>query len=185
MRVVYRAFDPRLDQQVALKVLRGDERGAREKSDERDTGATGATARLLREARAAAALGHPNAVAIFDLGEVNGEAFIAMELVSGRTLRAFIGQPLVPIATRLRWLYEVARVLAAAHRAGLVHRDVKPENVMIRDDGDIKVLDFGIARGFRSDSTPPSERVEGGTVAGGSLTLERRCTWPPSSSAAP
>jgi len=139
MGAVYRALDTRLNRRVALKiVLLG------EGAD------TEAKARLLREARAAAALHHPNAVGVHDVGEHEGVPFISMELVSGRTLRAYVGDATVPIAVRIRWLVEVARALDAAHRAGLVHRDVKPDNVMIgAEDGAVKVLDFGIARSIR------------------------------------
>jgi hypothetical protein len=137
---VYRAFDPRLERVVALKVLR---RGA---------GDTEGAQRMVREARAAAALNHPNAVAVFDVGEHDGTAFIAMELVPGRSLRRYIEEMEEADASapgldlRIGWLGDVARALAAAHERGLVHRDVKPENVVVRDDGVVKVLDFGIAR---------------------------------------
>ena len=134
---VYRAFDRRLERIVALKVLR---RGA---------GDTSGAQRMVREARAAAALNHPNAVAVFDVGEHAGTAFIAMELVPGRSLRRVIDEAVavpVPLDVRIRWLGDVAGALAAAHARGLVHRDVKPENVVVRDDGVVKVLDFGIAR---------------------------------------
>jgi serine/threonine protein kinase len=140
MGCVYRAHDSRLDRRVALKVI---SEGAAARGD--------ADARLLREARAAAALDHPNAVSIFDVGELDGSPYIVMELVSGRTLREAVGDASTPVATRAAWLGDVARALAAAHRRGLVHRDVKPENVMVRDDGVVKVLDFGIAR-----RAPPS-----------------------------
>lgn len=134
MGEVYRAYDEKLRRKVALKVLH------------RDLKVPDAAARLVREARAAAALQHPNAVAIFDLGEVDGQAYLVMELVSGVPLRAFIGDASIPVGERLRWLVDVARGLAAAHKAGLVHRDVKPANVMIGDDGVVKVLDFGLAK---------------------------------------
>jgi serine/threonine-protein kinase len=134
MGSVYRAHDSRLGRRVALKVI----------SDA--SGGPEANARLVREARAAAALDHPNAVAIFDAGEHEGAPFIVMELVSGSTLREVIGAEDKPAPTRIRWLADAARALAAAHRRGLVHRDIKPENVMVRDDGVVKVLDFGIAR---------------------------------------
>jgi serine/threonine-protein kinase len=139
MGCVYRARDDRLGRRVALKVI--------------SEGAPGgdAAARLLREARAAAALDHPNAVAIFDVGDHEGTPYIVMELVEGRTLRAFVGDASVPMSTRVARLADVARALAAAHRRGLVHRDVKPENVMVREDGMVKVLDFGIARRARAE----------------------------------
>lgn len=138
MGQVYRAHDERLDRRVALKVVLAEGDEAPERRDE-------GRRRLLREARAAAALDHPNAVAIFDVGEIDDTAYIAMELVSGRTLRSAVGSS-VPLSDRLRWLADVARALAAAHRKNLVHRDIKPENVMVREDGRVKVLDFGIAR---------------------------------------
>lgn len=134
MAEVYAARDTHLRRLVALKLLRSD----------RDDAA--ATARLLREARAAASFQHPGAVVVYDVFENDGAAYMAMELVSGRTLRSYIGDASIPIEKRLRWLVDVARALGAAHRAGLVHRDVKPHNVMVSDDGAIKVLDFGIAR---------------------------------------
>jgi serine/threonine-protein kinase len=102
--------------------------------------------RLLHEARAAAALEHANTIAIYDVGEVGDTPFIAMELVSGRSLRAVIGDPNVSSETRVRYLTDVARALLAGHERGIIHRDVKPENVLVRDDGVVKVVDFGIAR---------------------------------------
>ncbi|WP_438030190.1 protein kinase domain-containing protein [Sorangium sp. So ce233] len=142
MGCVYRAHDARLGRRVAVKVIAG---GAVDPD---------AAARLLREARAAAALDHPNAVSIFDVGELEGTPFIVMELVAGRTLRGAIAGAGVPASTRIAWLADVGRALAAAHRRGLVHRDIKPENVMVRDDGVIKVLDFGIARRAAGDADP-------------------------------
>ncbi|MBK8259388.1 MAG: protein kinase [Polyangiaceae bacterium] len=141
MAEVYAARDTHLRRVVALKVLhsrRGD---------------TSATQRLLREARAAASFQHPGAVVVYDAFEHDGAAYMAMELVNGRTLRSFVGDASIPIEKRLRWLVDVARTLGAAHRAGLVHRDVKPHNVMVRQDGEIKVLDFGIARAHRASSS--------------------------------
>ncbi len=143
MGVVYRAHDPKLERPIALKILRLDQ-----------SLATDGHVRLLREARAVATLSHPNVLAVYDVGEVaeperlRGLAYIAMELVvgdgrSGRTSamrRSRIGRRLID------WLRDVARALSAAHEAGVVHRDVKPENVMIRNDGIVKVLDFGVAR---------------------------------------
>jgi serine/threonine-protein kinase len=139
MGVVYRAYDPKLARRVALKIVPVPREGS----------ASEITARLLREARAAAALDHPNTLAIFDVGALDGVMYIAMELVPGVTLRERLGAP-ASVAERVRWLLDVARALAAAHRVGIVHRDVKPENVMIRQDGVVKVLDFGLARTFAS-----------------------------------
>jgi serine/threonine-protein kinase len=138
MGSVYRAHDGRLHRSVALKVLAA-------------PGSSGGAGRILREARIAAKLEHPNVVAIYDVEEIAegdhaGTAYLAMELVVGRSLRACIGDATIPLATRVRWLGDVARGLAAAHDRGLVHRDVKPENVIVRADGVTKVLDFGIAK---------------------------------------
>jgi serine/threonine-protein kinase len=133
MGKVYRATDTRLRRAVALKVLEVDGSGADAVS-------------ALREARAAAAIVHPNVTAIFDADQVGDTSFIVMELVPGTLLRALVGDASVPVATRLRWLVDVAAALSAAHQAGVVHRDVKPENVVVREDGLVKVLDFGIAR---------------------------------------
>jgi len=134
MGCVYRAHDPRLGRRVALKVI------------SEDSASAAANARLVREARAAAAFDHPNAVAIFDVGELDGAPYIVMELVEGRTLRSAAGDQLQPVSVRLSQLSGVAKALGAAHKRGLVHRDIKPENVMVREDGMVKVLDFGIAR---------------------------------------
>lgn len=133
MGVVYQAHDENLGRKVAIKVVS-------------TTGDTEAMARVLREARIIAALDHPNAVIIHETGEIHDEPYIVMEYVPGQNLRTFVGKPDIPIARKIRWLVDVARVLAAAHKGGIVHRDVKPENVMVRPDGKIKVLDFGIAR---------------------------------------
>ena len=144
MGEVYRAFDEKLRRKVALKVIHP------------DLAVPDAAARLVREARVAAGLAHPNVVAIFDLGEIDDTVFLVMELVSGAPLRAYIGDRSVPVARKIRWLAGIARGLAAAHKGGLVHREVKPANVMVSDDDVVKVLDFGLAKpleaaSFRSD----------------------------------
>jgi tRNA A-37 threonylcarbamoyl transferase component Bud32 len=148
MGEVYRAQDNRLHRNVALKIVRA---SAVDASDAKARAAH--VDRLFREARAAAALEHPNVVVIHDVGEVTPEGatepvcFIAMEYVQGTVLRAFVGKRAdVPLAERLRWLVDIARALAFAHERGIIHRDVKPDNVILREDGVIKVLDFGIAR---------------------------------------
>jgi hypothetical protein len=113
--------------------------------------------RFLREARAAASLKHPNVVAIHDVG-VDEEPYIVMEWVEGASLRGFIGDASIPIARRIEWLVEIARALAAAHELGLVHRDIKPDNVMITKDGHAKVLDFGIAKLIGTEDAPSSQQ---------------------------
>ena len=131
MGVVYAARDPELERMVAVKVLRGD-------SDPRTE------ARLRREAQAMAQLAHPNVVAVYDVGAFDERMFIAMEYVAGETLARWIGAP----RSRREILdayCAAGRGLAAAHAAGLVHRDFKPENVLIGDDGRVRVGDFGLA----------------------------------------
>jgi serine/threonine protein kinase len=155
MGVVYLAEDERLRRRVALKVL------ARTEDDE-------LRRRFLREARAAAAVTHPNIAAIHEVGEAEGVSFIAMELVRGRTLRAVLIEKidrrepfLLPEILRIGG--EVARGLTAAHRAGIVHRDLKPENVMISNDDRVILLDFGIAKRFGVED--PSAVPRGGDLA--------------------
>ena len=145
-----RALRDRVADRVALKVLRPD-RG----NDE-------AVARLFREARSAAGLTHPNTVAIHDVGEAEGIFYIVMVLVTGVPLLAYVGDDRVPAARKLAWLVDVARAPSAAHKAGVIHRDVKPSNVMIIDDGIVKVLDFGLAKPI----APVSFRTQKGQVLG-------------------
>ncbi|MFI5299180.1 MAG: protein kinase [Polyangiales bacterium] len=151
MGMVYRAIDTRLGRRVALKFVRPD------RAMDESARAKGAAA-LFREARAAAAFEHPNVVAIYDVGQEGDATCIAMELVDGRSLRAWIRDGTAPIELRVRWLRDVARALEAAHACGLVHRDMKPENVMIRADGALKVLDFGIAS-VTGETLPPGSEV--------------------------
>ncbi len=132
---VYRAFDLELRRKVALKVLRSDGHGSPHAP--RST--------LLREARAGAALSHPNVVTIYEVDELEGTPFLVMEWLDGAPLRDFVGDAAVPLAERLRWLLEIASALSAAHAVGLVHRDVKPENVIVCADRTTRVLDFGLA----------------------------------------
>jgi predicted Ser/Thr protein kinase len=132
MGVVYSARDPDLDRRVALKVLRP------ELSVE-----TNSRARLLREARAMAQLSHPNVVPIYDVGVLGDQVFIAMELVEGVTLRNKLDRT-TPWRTVVSCYLQAARGLAAAHAAGLVHRDFKPDNVLFGNDGRIRVVDFGL-----------------------------------------
>jgi predicted ATPase len=134
MGVVYKARQNSLDRLVALKFL--PEECARDPVW---------LARFRREARTASALNHPHICTIYDTGESAGRPFLCMELVEGRTLEALVGRR-PPVEELARLLGQAARALAAAHAAGVVHRDIKPANLMVRDDGIVKVLDFGLAR---------------------------------------
>ena len=142
MASVYEATDTRLQRTVAVKIMHpgmGDDEEF--------------AARFVREARAAARLSHPNVVAVYDQGNDDGTVFLAMELVPGHTLRDTITKESpMPPAKALALLEPVLSALAAAHRAGLIHRDVKPENVLIADDGRIKVADFGLAKAVSADT---------------------------------
>ena len=155
MASVYVALDQRLDREVALKVMRADLA-----SDE------SFVSRFHREARSAAKLSHPNVVAVYDQGEDDGNVFLAMELVNGLTLRQVMQSegPLTPRAA-LDILDPVLQALGAAHSAGLIHRDVKPENVILRDDGTVKVADFGLARAIATSTSTAQTGVLLGTVA--------------------
>ena len=151
MGVVYAAFDPELDRKVAIKLLLPDNSAA-SRSVRED-----ARARLLREATALARLSHPNVVAIFDVGTHGDAVWIAMELVEGRTLRDWLGERRRGWREVLAVMQAAGRGLAAAHAAGLVHRDIKPDNVMIAGDGRVRVMDFGLAR-------PASSRAQDGAA---------------------
>jgi serine/threonine protein kinase len=132
--VVYAAFDPELDRKVALKLVRPSPRNH---------------ARLLREAQALAKLSHPNVVAVHDVGTFRDRVFVAMELVEGMTLRAWLREPR-SMKDILRVYLAAAEGLVAAHARGMVHRDFKPDNVLVSHDGHVRVVDFGLAT--RSDS---------------------------------
>lgn len=156
MATVYRALDTRLDRAVALKVMQ------QTFADDPEF-----VRRFSREARAAARLSDPNVVSVFDQGEDHGVVFLAMEYVPGRTLRDVLNaRGRLPAAECLPIFEAVLRGLAAAHASGLVHRDVKPENVLIRDDGRVKVADFGLARAADASATNNATRgLLIGTVA--------------------
>ena len=135
MGVVYRAVDTRLDRPVALKFL---PEGSVLNPDRRW--------RFEREAKTASALNHPHIVTIYDIGESNGAGFIAMEYVPGRTLDRLIPEKGLPLGEALDWALQAAEALGTAHGAGIVHRDVKPSNILVSDSGQVKVLDFGLAK---------------------------------------
>jgi eukaryotic-like serine/threonine-protein kinase len=135
MGEVYRARDGRLNRQVALKVLPADRVAA---NAERRS-------RFVQEAQLASALQHPNIVTIYDIGSTEAGDYLAMELVRGRTLDTVIPQAGLPLPSALRYAAQIVDALAAAHAAGIVHRDLKPGNIMVTEQDQIKVLDFGLA----------------------------------------
>jgi len=141
MGVVYKAHDPDLGRLVALKLVHVGSAAAR-------------TTRLLREAQAIARVAHPNIVAIFDVGIVDDQVFIAMEYIEGPRLRDWMSAGPRSLREILSVFEQCARGLAAAHDAGLVHRDFKPENVLIGTDGRIRVVDFGLVRWAEGDDAP-------------------------------
>src|ERR1044072_772527 len=135
MGEVYLAVDSRLDRKVALKIL------SAELATNHDR-----MRRFTQEAKAAAALNHPNIAHIYEIGEHEGASFIAMEFVDGKTLRERIHKEKCNLRTLVKDLFQVAGGLAKAHDAGIVHRDLKPDNIMITSDGHAQILDFGLAK---------------------------------------
>jgi Tol biopolymer transport system component len=158
MGAVYLAHDTRLRREVALKVLPQDRLADPE-----------AKRRLLREARSASALNHPNIVTVHEIGSEGGVDFITMEFVEGESLRGLIQAGRLPLGQALNYAVQIAGGLAKAHSAGIIHRDLKPGNIMVRPDGTVKLLDFGLAQRLQpsgSESTlPPAEGVIAGTPA--------------------
>lgn len=155
MATVYRALDTRLDRTVAVKVMHPAMAADASFTD-----------RFIHEAKSAARLSHPNVVGVFDQGQDGDVVFLAMEYVEGRTLRELL-QDLGTLTPREAFgvLEPTLAALGAAHRAGFVHRDVKPENVLISDDGGIKVADFGLARATATAASAATGKVLVGTVA--------------------
>jgi serine/threonine-protein kinase len=142
MGVVYRAWDDTLEREVALKTMSTPDADPEQ------------TDRFLREARTAGSLHHPNIVTVHELGSDDGTHFIAMELMEGTDLRQILGSgQILPLGRRLEIVARVCDGLDYAHRAGIVHRDVKPANVFLASDGSVKILDFGIAKIATSDAT--------------------------------
>lgn len=135
MGEIYLAQDVELERILALKIL-----PAEFASD------PGRMRRFIQEARAASGLNHPNILTIYEINHEGTTSFIATEFIDGLTLRKRIKAGAVPLMEALDTAIQIASALDAAHRAGIVHRDVKPENVMLRKDGYVKVLDFGLAR---------------------------------------
>ena len=141
MGEVYRARDTRLGRDVAVKVL-----------PSALAADPDALARFEREARAVAAINHPNILALHDIGTDNGIAHAVMELLEGETLRKRLESGPPPPRKALEWAVQLALGLAAAHDRGIVHRDLKPENVFLTRDGRVKILDFGVARRDRVEA---------------------------------
>jgi serine/threonine protein kinase len=141
MGEVYRAHDSRLDRTVAIKVLPPSYSADRDRLQ-----------RFAQEARAAAALNHPNILSIFDIGDNHGSPYVVSELLEGETLREALKRGRISIRKATDYALQVARGLAAAHDKGIIHRDLKPENLFITNDGRIKILDFGLAKLIRAES---------------------------------
>ncbi len=155
---VYVAEDTRLNRRVALKFLR------REVGQARDS-----RTRILREARAAAALNHPNIVHLYSVEEAGDHVFITMELVIGQSLRQLLAPGIgLPLAQTIAFATQMAEALACAHAAGIVHRDLKPGNVMITDDERVKILDFGVAKVLARSST---QNPEDSTTTGDDVSV--------------
>ncbi len=148
MGEVYRARDPRLGREVAVKVL--------PPSFSADPGRL---RRFEQEARAAAALNHPNILAVFDIGTDNGSPYIISELLEGETLRTQLRSGPLSLRKTADYAQQIARGLAAAHDKGIIHRDLKPENIFITEDGRAKILDFGLAKLTHAESVSPLDTV--------------------------
>jgi serine/threonine protein kinase len=155
MGVVYRAFDTRLQRTVALKVLPPEYAGD-----------SGWKQRLMREARAASALNHPNIVTVYEIGSEGVVDFISMEYVEGRPLSQRIREKGLSQQEALHYALLIADALAMAHAAGVVHRDLKPANIMVTPDGRIKLLDFGLARQTKSADGATVTTTKLGEIAG-------------------
>ena len=160
MGEVYRARDPRLGRDVAIKIL-----------PPAFATDTSRQARFEQEARAAAALNHPNIVGVFDIGAAEGSFYMVSELVSGETLAALIERGPLPLRKLLDIATQIADGMAAAHAARIIHRDLKPANIMIAEDGRAKILDFGLARqasaaAAASDATTTIHQTTAGMIVG-------------------
>ena len=162
MGVVYKARDKHLDRFVAIKILPPESVADQERKR-----------RFVQEAKAASALNHPNIVTVYDIAQTDGVDFIAMEFVEGQTLDELIGRKGLKLKEALKYAVQIADALAKAHAAGIVHRDIKPGNVMVTGDGRVKVLDFGLAKLTEAapgsqDGTTQTEhpRTETGLIVG-------------------
>src|SRR5579862_5047081 len=166
MGEVYLAFDPRLGREVAIKILLANASANRERK-----------ARFVQEAKLASSLNHRNIVTIYDIDSANIDGtpvdYVAMEYVRGKTLDKLIGRKGLRLAEALSCARQIADGLAAAHAAGIIHRDLKPANVIVNDQGELKILDFGLAKLVEPEQSDPAAATENahldtvtGTIAG-------------------
>ena len=149
MGEVYLAQDTKLDRKVALKILPPN------LAEDQDR-----MSRFVREAKSASALNHPNIITIHEIGEIDGMHFITTEYIDGETLKTRLNRESLSLKSTLEIALQVASALDAAHRAGIVHRDIKPDNIMVRDDGIVKVLDFGLVKLTASDRSEVDKEGE-------------------------
>src|SRR5215470_2660440 len=163
MGEVYKARDTRLGREVAIKLLRAEKLSSPER-----------IARFMQEARAASALNHSHIVTIHDIGADGGRDFIVMEYIKGRPLDQLIPPTGMPAGQLLRLAVQIADALSKAHAAGIIHRDLKPGNIMVTEEGDVKLLDFGLAKLTDTSETSEFDRTltvqraktEEGTIVG-------------------
>jgi serine/threonine protein kinase len=158
MGEVYRARDAKLERDVAVKVL-----------PQHLTADADALARFEREAKAVAALSHPNILAIFDFGTHDGHVYAVTELLEGETLRGKLDGGPISQSQAVNWAQQIARGLSAAHSKGVIHRDLKPENVFVTKDGHVKILDFGLAKKAEQVSEQTNAPTGSGHTAPGTV----------------
>ena len=164
MGEVYLATDTLLERKVALKVLPSDV-----------TSSGHRIRRFLQEAKAASSLNHPHIITIHEVGEANSTYYIATEFIEGETLRKAIKRTPLKIGRAIEISIQVASALAAAHEVNIVHRDIKPENIMLREDGYVKVLDFGLAKLLQQETPDPEASTLVNTADGWSWARSVTC----------